>query len=160
MTKNSPLKSKVASFGLLICVLLVSMSLRAQSVAGQQTHWTQLGDAQLKLDSKPPLGWAVYQPDKKTRKKGSDLILVLVGHRYMMLDIKTKQAYQVMPSDIRAQGNDFESDDLAKKENLIPTTEWTVRDVGPAELIRFTLGDYGRVLDVSISHPPDLTSFY
>ena len=134
---------------------------QAQSVAtGEQIHWTQLTDAQLKLDSKPPLTWSVYQPDKKSRKKGTELVLVLVGHRYMMLDLKAKLAYVVYPEDLHAQGNDFESGDLAKSGNLIPSSDWTVRDVGPAELIRFTLGDYGRVLDVSIAHPPDLTSFY
>ena len=162
MTQNFSFPLKLSFFAMLVCMFPASASLRAQASAGagQQIHWTQLGDAQLKLDSKPPLAWAVYQPDKKSRKKGTDLVLVLVGHRYMMIDIKGKLAYQVLPTDLHAQGGDFESDDLAKKENLIPTTEWTIRDVGPAELIRFTLGDYGRVLDVSLSHPPDLTSFY
>jgi hypothetical protein len=162
MTQNPSSNFKMAFLGLLVCLFATPVPLGAQSASSsdQQIHWAQLGDAQLKLDSKPPLGWAVYQPDKKTRKKGTDLLLVLVGHRYMMLDVKAKLAYQVMPADIHAQGSDFESNDLAKKENLIPTSAWSIRDVGPAELIRFTLGDYGRVLDVSISHPPDLTSFY
>jgi hypothetical protein len=149
------------ALGICVCFLLVSIPAQAQSAASEkQIHWAQLTDAQLKLDSKPPLTWGVYQPDKKTRKKGTDLVLVLVGHRYMMLDLKAKLAYVVYPKDIHAQGNDFESDDLAKAGNLIPSNDWTVRDVGPAELVRLTLGDYGRVLDVSIAHPPDLTSFY
>ena len=114
----------------------------------------------MKLDGKPPLTWGVYQPDKKSKKKGSDLLLILVGHRYMMLDLNGKLAYVVYPSDIQAQEKDFESDDLAKADNLIPSSDWTVRDVGPAELVRFKLGDYGRVIDVSIAHPPNLTSFY
>lgn len=153
---------KIASLGMLACLSLVPASMRAQSggSTAQQIHWTQLPDAQLKLDSKPPLTWSVYQPDKKSRKKGSELVLVLVGHRYMMLDLKSKLAYLVFPTDLHAQGNDFESDDLAKTSNLIPSTDWTVRDVGPAELVRLTLEDYGRVLDVSLSHPPDMTSFY
>jgi hypothetical protein len=160
MTHNSLLKMAYAS--ILACFLLASASLQAQSTNGapQQIHWTQLDDAQLKLDSKPPLAWGVYQPDKKSRKKGSELVLILVGHRYMMLDIKARLVYLVMPSDLHAQGKDFESGDLANASNLIPSTDWTVRDVGPAELIRLTLGDYGRTLDVSLSHPPDLTSFY
>ena len=158
MAPNSIVKIAV---GIFACLLLTSTPAQAQSAAtGKQIHWTQLTDAQLKLDSKPPLTWGVYQPDKKTKKKGTDLVLVLVGHRYMMLDLKAKLAYVVYPEDLHAQGNDFESDDLAKSSNLIPSSDWTVRDVGPAELIRLTLGDYGRVLDVSIAHPPDLTSFY
>jgi hypothetical protein len=160
MPKKSILK--VASSGMLISVLLSSTFVQAQSPtsAPQLIHWTQLGDAQLKLDSKPPLTWAVYQPDKKSKKKGSDLVLVLVGHRYMMLDLKAKLAYLVFPSDLHAQGKDFDSNDMANPSNVIPSSDWTVRDVGPAELVRLTLGDYGRVLDVSLSHPQDMTSFY
>lgn len=119
-----------------------------------------MNEAQLKLDDKTPLAWNVYQPDKKDKKKYSDLILVLLGRRYLMLDIKAKLVYAVVPSDLQAQGTGFESDDLARPSGLIPTSEWSVRDVGPAELIRLTLGDYGRVLQVSLPHPPDLRPFY
>jgi hypothetical protein len=158
MAPNSIVK---LALGIAICFSLLSTPTQAQSpTAGKQIHWTQLTDAQLKLDSKPPLTWGVYQPDKKSKKKGSDLILVLLGHRYMMVDISARATYVVYPEELHAVGSDFESDDLAKAGNLIASSNWTVRDVGPAELIRFTLGDYGRVLDVSIAHPPDLTSFY
>jgi len=43
---------------------------------------------------------------------------------------------------------------------VIPSSDWTQRDVGPAELYRLTLGDYGRVLEVSLPHMPDLRGFY
>src|SRR5271168_567748 len=101
MTQNFSFQSRLSFLVMLVCMSPASASLRAQtnSGAGQQIHWTQLGDAQLKLDSKPPLAWAVYQPDKKSRKKGSDLVLVLVGHRYLMIDLKTRLAYLVFPSD-------------------------------------------------------------
>ena len=125
-----------------------------------RTHWVPVDDAQLKLDSKPPLSWSVFQPDKKTRKKGSDVLLVLLGHRYLMLDKKAKLAYLVMPEQLQTQGKDFESDDLAAENREIPTSNWIIRDVGSAELIRLTLGDYGRSLDVQLPHLPDLSSFY
>jgi len=158
MAPNSTAKIALWIFA---CFFLACTFGRAQSAASaKQIHWTQLTDAQLKLDGKPPLTWGVYQPDKKSKKKGSDLLLILVGHRYMMLDLNGKLAYVVYPSDIQAQEKYFESDDLAKADNLIPSSDWTVRDVGPAELVRFKLGDYGRVIDVSIAHPPNLTSFY
>jgi hypothetical protein len=32
--------------------------------------------------------------------------------------------------------------------------------VGPAEIFQLTLGDYGRVLQLSLPHPPDLRPFY
>jgi hypothetical protein len=123
-------------------------------------HWKQVPQAQVKLDDRTPLAWNVYQPDKKDKKKYSSLILVLLGRRYLMLDTKAKLVYEVTPSDLRAQGKEFESDDLALRSRLIPTSEWSNRDVGPAKLIRVTLGDYGRVLRVSLPHPPDLRPFY
>jgi len=43
---------------------------------------------------------------------------------------------------------------------LLATSDWSVRDVGPAELIKLTLGDYGRLLEVELPHPPDLRAFY
>jgi hypothetical protein len=159
---------------ILIAVALIALVfLAAQSpTAGQATastdsvrvHWKALEMAQLRLDDKTPLKWNVYQPDKKDnkkdKKKDSDLVLVLLGHRYLMLDTKARLVYMVPLSDLQAQGKDFESGDLAQQARLIPSTDWTQRDVGPAELYRLTLNDYGRVLEVSLPHMPDLRPFY
>jgi hypothetical protein len=128
---------------------------------GAQIHWKPVEEAQLRLDDKTPLKWSVYQPDKKKDKKlASELILVLLGHRYLMLDTKARLVYVVPLAELHAQGGDFESGDLAQANNAIPSTDWTQRDVGPAELYRLTLGDYNRVMEVSLPHPPDLRAFY
>jgi len=124
---------------------------------GPPFHWKLHTDAQVKLDGKPPLSWNVYQTDKK---KEQHLVLILLGHRYLAIDLKAKVVYQVFPQDLRAQGKDFESDDLFKKERLLPTNDWVLRDVGPAEMIHVTLGDYGRTLELMLPHPPDLRAFY
>lgn len=107
----------------------------------------------MKIDDKIPLTWSVYQPDKK---KDANLILVLLGHRWLMLDTKARQVYQVAPGDLQAQGKDYETKDLAKSDAIVPSTNWTDRDVGPAEDIHLTLGDYGRILEVELPHLMDL----
>jgi hypothetical protein len=120
-------------------------------------------DAQLRIDGKAPLAWNVYAPgkkDKKAKTKDPNFVLVLLGHRYLMLDIRVRRVYLVLPSDLHALGKDFHSGDLAQESRLIPSADWTMRDVGPAERIRLTLGDYGRVLEVSLPHMPDLRPFY
>ncbi len=119
--------------------------------------WKSVGRAQLKLENKTPLQWNVYQTEKK---KEANLVLVQLGRRYMALDIKGKVAYYVFPSDLQAKGPDFESGNLFVQSRVMPTTAWTVRDVGPAEMIKLTLGDYGRALDVELPHMPDLRAFY
>lgn len=148
------------------------MLLSANSVGAHQAgtgsdaehvHWKQVPEAQVKLDDKTPLAWNVFQPDKKDKKdkkKNSDLVLVLLGHRYLMLNTRARIVYAVPLSQIHAQGQDFDSDDLAQESRLIPSTDWIVRDVGPAESILLTLGDYGRALEVVLPHPPDLRPFY
>jgi hypothetical protein len=121
-------------------------------------HWKPIDRGQVRLDDKQPLKTAVYQPDKSQKKP--NLVLILLGHRWLALDIKAKTVYQVLPTDLQAQGPDFESGDLFTSDRLIPSKEWTERDVGPAELIKLTLNDYGRELEVSLPHPRDLRAFY
>ena len=121
-------------------------------------HWKPVDRGQVRLDDKQPLKTALYQPDKSHKKL--NLVLILLGHRWLALDIKAKTVYQVLPSDLQAQGADFESGDLFTSDRLIPTKDWTLRDVGPAERIKLTLNDYGRELEIMLPHPPDLRAFY
>jgi hypothetical protein len=160
------------SIWLVTLLAVVPLFLTAHpSAAGQagnyadaaRIRWKAVEMAQVRLDDKAPLHWNVYQPDKKDKKdkkKDADLVLVFLGHRYIMLDTKARLVYVVPLSDLQAQGADFESGDLAQESRVVPSTEWTERDVGPAELINLTLGDYGRVLEVSLPHMPDLRPFY
>jgi hypothetical protein len=150
-----PWKRPTVILGCCAAILASATSIRAGGPGS--IHWKHLENAQLKLDGKPPLKWNVYQPEKK---KNANLVLVLLGRRYLQLDIKAKVVYSVFPTDLESQGGDLESDDLANPSRVIPSTDWTIRDVGPAELVRLTLGDYGRVLEVLLAHPPDMRPFY
>jgi len=141
---------------LFLCAAFLARASRPKGDDAGRIHWSPVPEAQVRLDGKTPLTWNVYQPDKKDKKKGSTLILVLLGHRYMMLDTKARVIYEVQPADVQAQGEDLESGDLAQPERLIPSTDWSDRDVGAAELFRLTLEDYGRVLDVELPHPLDI----
>jgi hypothetical protein len=155
-------RASAPSLAVFFLTLLVAITLaggiRANAGGDGRIHWKLLGDAQLKIDGKPPLTWSVYQPEKSQKK--SNLVLVLLGHRYLALDYKAKTVYQVLPTDLEPKGADFDSGDLFTEDRLVPTDSWTVRDVGPAELIRVTLKDYGRQMEVMLRHPPDNRKFY
>jgi hypothetical protein len=135
------------------CILFGANAFAANGGDTGRIHWKQIPDAQLKLDSKVPLNWNVFLPDKK---KLGNLVLVLIGRRYIALDIKAKVAYGMELTDLQAQGKDFESDSPVKPDHVIPTTEWSERDAGPAEIVKLTLGDYGRVLEIQLPHMPDI----
>lgn len=128
-----------------------------------QIRWKSVEMAQVRLDGKAPLKWNVYQPDKKgkgDKKRNAELALVLLGHRYLMLDLRSRLVYLVPVPELHADGLDFLSGDLTLQEKVIPSTDWTDRDVGPAQIYRLTLGDYNHVLEVSLPHMPDLRPFY
>jgi hypothetical protein len=144
---------------LFFCVIALACANTASAGGdGDRIHWKQLTNSQVKLDGKVPLTWNLYQPDKSHKK--SNVVLVLLGHRYLAVDFKLKVVYQVPPTDLQPQGNDFESGDLFKHDRVVPSDTWTVRDVGPAEMIRFTLKDYGREVELLLRHTPDLRAFY
>lgn len=136
---------------LIAACLLISISAPLSAGSGEagKIHWKEVEAGQVKLDGKAPLKWDLYQPDKKKLKH---LVLVLLGHRYLALNLSKQTAYAVVPKDLQAQGKDLESDSLEKPERLIPSTNWTDKDVGPQERIQLTLGDYGRVLEVELPH--------
>lgn len=149
-----------ASRLLYFCTLLTILLLTTTSNAGAQgerVHWKPVNLAQIKLDEKTPLAFNVYRPEKK---KDSHFVLILLGRRYIELDIKAKIAYSVPFADVHKTGSDLESDNFAVSSRVLATSDWSVRDVGPAELIKLTLGDYGRNLAVELPHPPDLRAFY
>lgn len=125
----------------------------AGAPCAERYHWKSVTEGQVKIDDKIPLTWNVYQPDKK---KDANLVLLLLGHRWLMLDTKAKLVYQVSPGDLRVQDKDYDSGDLANASAIVPSENWTDRDVGPAEDIHVTLGDYGRVLELELPHLMDL----
>lgn len=148
----------LAAVGVCLAASLSSAGIASAASDSDRIHWKQVDESEVKLDGKPPIGSNVYLPDKKSKKK--DVALILLGHRYLLLDIKSRLVYAVFLSDLDKQGDDIETADLAQPSRLIPSTDWTSRDVGPAQLIKLTLGDYNRVLEVELPHPVDLRGLY
>jgi hypothetical protein len=150
---------RAARIGLLCFLLLISCLAAAHAYAGKSSSflWKAVDRAQIKLDDKTPLAWNIYQT---TQKKEANLVLILLGRRFIALDLKARVAYAVQGSDLRPNGADFESGDLFVESRVVPTEGWSLRDVGPAELIKLRLGDYGTNLQIELPHPPDLRGLY
>jgi hypothetical protein len=161
MPRDSPRRSafrvlRQVGFWMMLAFLPIAGAWRASGDT-ERFRWKPVAIAQVKLDDKTPLAFNVYQPEKK---KDAHFVLVLLGRRYIELDVRAKLAYSVSITDLQKNGNDLESVNFAVPARLIATSDWTVRDVGPAEQIKLTLGDYGRLLQVDLPHPPDMRAFY
>ena len=123
--------------------------------AAEKIVWKPLDRVLLKVDEKPARIWSVYHVDKK-----DNLLLVALGRRYLLLDIREHQIYELDPAKLERRDKDLlwlEADRPAKP---LPTDDWTVRDVGPARRIRAKLASEGRVLEVQVPIQPDLRQFY
>ncbi|MDE3169106.1 MAG: hypothetical protein KGL75_03105 [Acidobacteriota bacterium] len=154
------------NYALLVFLLLaLGLSIACRGArAGEpgRIHWGSVDQAQVKVDQTTPLTWGVYQAQKKDKpdKKLSNLVLVLIGHRYLLVDLKGKQVYEVPIAEVQKQDDGLESGDLAASSRALPTSDWTWRNVGPAELYHVTLGDYGLVLQITLPHPYLISPYF
>ncbi len=100
---------------------------------------------------KPPKTWSVLQDAKKKAR-----VLVQLDDRYLVLDAKTKQVFEISASQLQSHGKDFQSVDPSTSEQALPSTDWDMRDLGPAERIEVRLLTDNIMLDVQLPHPLDL----
>jgi hypothetical protein len=162
MIDRSPMKCFERRTGSLFLGLLIFLGTAAGprgAENGARITWMEAPGGQVKIGGKIPITWGLYQPDKKDKKKDKDdMALVLLGRRYLLFDVKARAAYEVELADLKIEGKNVSSgEDLEATSHVIPTTDWSVRDVGPAEKINVTLGDYGSDLELQVPHPLILT---
>jgi hypothetical protein len=137
-------------------LLLLAFAPLIARASDSDIHWQSVTQAQVKVDQTTPLTWGVYQAagkKDKPDKKLANQVLVLIGHRYLLIDLKNKQVYEVPLKQLHPQGDEIDSGDLVAASRVVPTSDWVWRNVGPAELYRVTMGDYGRILQLTLPHP-------
>jgi len=131
--------------------MLATLSARAD----EKIVWKEVEAGQLKLDGVGVNKWKLYVGEKK-----KNLFVIQLGRRMLGMDKKTREVYELPPNFLQAHGKVYESENPASIGRRIPTSEWEDRDIGPAELVRVKLGDYGSKLELQIPHMIDLRSVY
>lgn len=131
--------------------LLLAAAVPCTLAATKPIIWKPVDKAILEITGrKPPKNWSVLEDEKqKTR------ILVRLDGLYLMLDAKTKQVFEMSPSELQPHGKNFQSADPSGKP-AVPSTDWDMRDLGPAERIEVRLTNDNTMLDVQLPHPLDL----
>jgi hypothetical protein len=132
-------------------IMLATLNARADD----KIVWREVEAAQLKLDGAGVNKWKLYVGEKK-----KNLFVIQLGRRMLALDKKAREVYELPPNVLQAHGKAYESGNPASIGRRIPTSEWEDRDIGPAELLRVKLGDYGSKLELQIPHMIDLRSVY
>lgn len=138
---------------LLLAGVLAAAS--AAVAAGERIVWKPLGEAILRIDDKAPKLWNVYRGDKKDER-----LLVQLGNRFLMLDTRAHQVYELDPAKLERKGRDLLWRVSDRPEKPLATNAWLDRSVGRARRISVKLTAEGRVLDLQLPQQPDLRSIY
>ena len=131
------------------CVMILFCVVSSAFTAGAQTRetklvWKPVGFAIVKFNDEAPKSWNIYH----TEKKG--LLLVHLWKRYLLVDAREQEVYEIDPQTVKPHGEDVEWSTADKPDEPIETPEWKTRDVGNMQLVRFRLGKDGHVLELQI----------
>lgn len=147
------------------------LCLAAQEAA---VAWKPVAMAMLRVDDHPAKTWRVYRAEKRKNS-----LLVQLGARFLMLDVEARTVHELDPTTLARKDDLLEWHDRAKPaqsnesakrgdsspaklpaKKLLPSTGWTMRDVGPMLRITFTLTAEGREFNLQLPIQPDLRKFY
>jgi hypothetical protein len=133
--------SRYVSF---VLVLLLSGVFVSSRAAEQKSVWKPVEFAIVKFNEEAPKSWSMYH----TEKKG--LLLLHLWKRYLLIDMKEQEAYEIDPQTVKPAGENIEWSLADKPEQPLETPEWKSRDTGPMQRVTFRLGKDGHILDLQI----------
>ena len=138
------IKCALALFAV-FCSAACALPLQAQSQSNEKKlQWKSVGFAIVKFNDEAPKSWNIYH----TEKKG--LLLVHLWKRYLLVDLKEQEAYEIDPQTVKPAGDNVEWSLTEKPDQPLETPEWKTRDVGSMERVRFRIGKNGYFLELQL----------
>jgi len=129
--------------------LYVLVTLLAVTPAAEKTVWKSVEFAIVKFNEEAPKSWSMYH----TEKRG--LLLVRLWKRYLLVDVKEQEVYEIDPQTVKPAGGNVEWSLVDKPDQPIETLEWKMRDIGPMQRVAFRLGKGGHILELQIPLKPN-----
>jgi hypothetical protein len=122
--------------------------------ADEKNIWKPVVFAIVKFNDEAPKSWNIYH----TEKKG--LLLVHLWKRYLLVDLKEQEAYEIDPQTVKSAGDNVEWSLTEKPDQPLETPEWKTRDVGSMERVRFRVGKNGSFLELQLPLLPNGKTAY
>ena len=135
-------------------MLLLGFALAANLRAGEKTLWKTVVFAIVKFNDQPPKSWNIYH----TEKKG--LLLVHLWKRYLLVDMKEEEVYEIDPQTVKPHGDDVEWSTSDTPDQPLEVSEWKERNVGQLVRVTFRLGKEGHILELQIPLKPNGQPMY
>jgi hypothetical protein len=133
----------------IVSALILFSTLPQAASVDKKVVWKQVQFAIVRFNDEAPQSWNIYH----TEKRG--VLLVKLWKRYLLLDIKEQEAYEIDPQTVKPQGDNVEWSASDLPSDPIETTEWKVRDVGLVQRVRFRFGKTGHFLEIQLPLKPD-----
>ena len=77
-------------------------------------------------------------------------MLVHLWKRYLLIDLKEQEAYEIDPQTVKPAGENVEWSPTDKSDQPLETPEWKTRDIGSMQRVRFRLGKDGHFLELQL----------
>ena len=135
---------------ILALVLALSTGLRA----AEKALWKPVAFAIVKFNGEAPKSWNMYHSGKK------GLLLVHLWKRYLLLNIKEQEVYELDPQTVKPHGDEVEWSDSDAPDQPLEISEWKERNIGRLLRVSFRLGKDGHVLELQIPLKPDGKPMY
>jgi hypothetical protein len=136
-------------FLLAVAFSLVAAPLRAPVSAAGKSLWKPVTFAIVKFNDQAPKSWNLYHAEKK------GVLLLRLWKRYLLVDVKEQEVYEVDPQTVKPAGNNVEWSLADKPDQPLEISEWKERNVGQLESVRFRLGKEGHILELQLPLKPD-----
>ena len=137
---------------LLIATLIAGLApLRASA---DQKVWKPVQFAIVRFNDDAPKSWNIYHGEKR------GVLLVRLWKRYMLVDVKEQEVYEVDPEKVKPQGENVEWSPADISDPPVETSEWRVRDIGLVQRVRFRFGKNGSFLEIQVPLLPNGKTAY
>lgn len=132
------------------CAFLLCVIALTQTAPGDRKQlWKPVEFAIVRFNDEAPQSWNLYH----TEKRG--ILLLKLWKRYLLLDMKEQEVYEVDPQTVKPQGDNVEWSMSDLPSDPIEISEWRSRDVGLMQRVRFRFGTNGHFLDIQLPLKPD-----
>src|SRR5579864_8757099 len=123
----------------LLMAIVIAAAAPVRALAQQKAIWKPVQFAIVRFNEDAPKSWNIYHGEKR------GVLLVRLWKRYMLVDLKEQEVYEVDPEKVKPAGE---------------TAEWKVRDVGLVQRVRFRFGKNGSFLEIQLPLLPNGKTAY
>jgi hypothetical protein len=138
----------------LYLVIFIATVAPVRATAEPKAIWKPVQFAIVRFNEDAPKSWNIYHGEKR------GVLLVRLWKRFMLVDVKEQEVYEVDPEKVKPAGENVEWSPADIPEQPVETSEWKVRDVGLVQRVRFRFGKNGSFLEIQLPLLPNGKTAY